>query len=294
MNRGYSHNSGFSSSGLNPVALVALFLMLACFGIAAFYFISQTKPTEDAQVSAPSPQFDVVDVLVAVDKIDAGIALEPILFRKESRASLSVGPSRVSSYDQLKGAYSASFIAAGQPLLSEYVTFRKPVNQVQANIPDGYRAVSIAVDETTSVEGWARAGAKVDVLLTSTVNGRSTATVIVQNAKVLSGGGAEERKEKGERVEVTTVTLMVTVEEATKIQLASNEAQSSSGSLSLVLRGDEDTIESPTNSSISLESILNGENGNKPTEIPPEGSITIDGRVFLIVRGRLVPQNKDK
>lgn len=289
MNRGYPSNSGFSSGGLNPIALVALILMLACFGVAAFYFISQTKPLEDPAASADVPQFDVVDVLVAVDKIDVGTALEPILFRKESRASLAVGPSRVASYDQLKGAYAASFVAAGQPLLSEYVTFRKPVNQVQANIPDGYRAISIAVDETTSVEGWARVGAKVDLLLISSVNGRSMATVIVQNAKVLSGGGAEEKGEKGERNQVSTVTLMVTIDEATKINLAE-----SSGVLSLILRGDEDTIESPVNSSITLESILNGENGNKPTEIPSEGTITIDGRVFRIVRGRLVPQNKEK
>jgi Flp pilus assembly protein CpaB len=145
----------------------------------------------------------------------------------------------------------------------------------------------MAVDETTSVEGWARSGAKVDVVLISTVNGRGTATIIVQNAKVLSGGGPQKEKSGSQAQAVSgTVTLMVTVEEAAKIQLAS-----STGILSLTLRGDEDTIESINNASISIDSILAGEQGpSKPAEIPSEGKIKIDGREFLIVRGKLVPQ----
>jgi len=288
MTRGYSSKQGYSSPAISPLALLALVMMLVCFGIAAFYFLSQKQPSQTSTPVEDVLETGVVDVLVSVEKIEAGVPLEPILFRKETRPVIAVGPSRVTSFEQIKGGFSQSFIPAGQPLLSEYVTFKRPINQIQANIPDSFRAVSIAVDETTSVEGWARAGAKVDVLLISTVNGRSTATVIVQNARVLSGGGSEQEDEKGRRKAAVTVTLMVTIDEATKIQLAS-----SAGVLSLVLRGDEDTIEAPSNSSISIDSLL-GQDNVKPAEIPAEGRIKIDGREFLIVRGKLVPHNQVK
>jgi pilus assembly protein CpaB len=264
--------------------------MLACFIVAALYFfwLTQPSPGNNQQNAAVAPatasELDLVDVLVPIERIEAGVALEPTMFRKESRPAIAVGGNNIKDFDQLKGAYAASFIAAGQPLLAEYVTLKKPINQIQVVIPDGYRAVTMAVDLTTSVEGWARPGAKVDVVLTQRINGKQSATVIVQNSKVLSAGHAVEDKQ-GKDQGPMTVTLLVTMEEAAKIQLAA-----SSGVLSLALRGDEDTIESPNNATIMIDSILGGDANLKPAVIPPEGRVKIDGRQFIIQNGKLVPE----
>jgi len=287
MSGGFSTTSKGRSSGVNPLVVALLGLALLCFGVAFFYFFSMTSPPPPQAAAPTVSEFDLVDVLVPVDRIEPGTALEPILFRKESRPALAVSSSRIKDFEQLKGTFAASFIAAGQPLLAEYVTLRKPVNQTQASISEGYRAVTMAVDETTSVEGWARAGAKVDVLMISPVNGRNTATIVVQNAKVLAGGGSDEDDPKNKERIAGTVTLMVTLEDAAKIQLAS-----STGSLSLVLRGDEDTIVSPENSTVAIDSIFTGEQGPQVADIPSEGKVKIDGREFLIFNGKLVPQGQ--
>jgi pilus assembly protein CpaB len=279
---------------VSPLVVLLAVLAFSCFAVAGLYFYIASAPTvtTDTGRSASGPvsaELELVDVLVPVAPIEAGTALERTMFRKESRPSLVVGPNHVRDFEQLQGAFSASFIAAGQPLLTDYVTLKRPINQIQANIPDGYRAVTIAVDETTSVEGWARPGAKVDVVLASSVGGKAAVTVIVQNARVLSAAGrvAADQRQAEESKGPSVVTIMVTMDEAQRIQLAT-----ASGSVSLALRGDEDTVESPVNTTITLDSILGTEGGEKPTLLPSEGRVKIDGREYVIIAGRLVPEGQ--
>ncbi len=279
---------------MSPLVVLLAVLAFSCFAVAGLYFYIASAPTvtTDTGRSASGPvsaELELVDVLVPVAPIEAGTALERTMFRKESRPSLVVGPNHVRDFEQLQGAFSASFIAAGQPLLTDYVTLKRPINQIQANIPDGYRAVTIAVDETTSVEGWARPGAKVDVVLASSVGGKAAVTVIVQNARVLSAAGrvAADQRQAEESKGPSVVTIMVTMDEAQRIQLAT-----ASGSVSLALRGDEDTVESPVNTTITLDSILGTEGGEKPTLLPSEGRVKIDGREYVIIAGRLVPEGQ--
>lgn len=272
-----------SRSSLSP-AIVALgsFLVLVV-GASALLLRSEPQAPEPQAVPTPQPpSINMVDCLVAVDKIEAGTALDPSKFRKETRAIAVGSVNLITSFDKLRGAYAASYIAAGQPLLVEYMTSKAPINEIQANIPDGYRAVSIAVDDVSNVEGWVRAGAKVDVMLASQVNGKPVITMVVQNAKVLSAGQVAAMKGKGD---VTTITIMVTVEEAAKIQLAST-----AGQMSLSLRGDEETVESAESTTVSIDAVF-GIPSHQGTPIPGrEGTVKVGSRVFAIINGKLVPQ----
>jgi Flp pilus assembly protein CpaB len=146
----------------------------------------------------------------------------------------------------------------------------------------------LGVDNTTSVEGWARAGAKVDVMLASSINGRPALSMIIQNAKVLSAGRVTSGQNTAENQQVaSTVTIMVTIDEAAKLQLAS-----SAGVLSLSLRGDDDTIESAANTSVLIDSLLAVEGPKGPAPVTSEGRVTVEGKVFLIVNGKLVPESE--
>lgn len=274
--------SGRYNPGNNPLLLLVTALIGVVFlGSAAYFFYSKDKSEPGIPVST---DLSSVDVLVPIDKIEAGVPLEATLFRKESRPAAGLPASVIKDFNQIKGYYSASFIIPNQPLLAEYITNKRPVNQLQANIPEGFRAVTVNVDPTTSVEGWARPGAKVDVVLGSVVAGRPSVTVVVQNAKVLSADrqmGAAGGNTGGVPA---TVTLLVTAEDAAKIQLASN-----SGILSLELKGDEDAMQSPQTSTITLDSILGSPSDPTPASVPTEGSITIDGKQFMIQGGKLIP-----
>jgi pilus assembly protein CpaB len=222
---------------------------------------------------------------VATEKIEPGTPLDPSRFKKETRPVISGGASVVTSFEKLRGAYAASFIAAGQPLLAEYITTKAPVNEIQANIPEGFRAVSVSVDDVSNVEGWVRAGAKVDVMLASQISNKPVITLLAQNAKVLSTGkvgGTRAVKGAGS----TTITIMVTVEEATKIQLAST-----AGVMSLALRGDEDTVESADSQTVTLDAVFGLATPQAVSGPPREGRITFGGRNYLIIGGKLVPED---
>jgi pilus assembly protein CpaB len=281
---------GFSRKKGNEPLRVAL-LGASLLVIVGAIFVVQSMSVEQAPVAPPTPTplpapvVELVDCLVATEKIEPGTPLDPSRFKKETRPVISGGASVVTSFEKLRGAYAASFIAAGQPLLAEYITTKAPVNEIQANIPEGFRAVSVSVDDVSNVEGWVRAGAKVDVMLASQISNKPVITLLAQNAKVLSTGkvgGTRAVKGAGS----TTITIMVTVEEATKIQLAST-----AGVMSLALRGDEDTVESADSQTVTLDAVFGLATPQAVSGPPREGRITFGGRNYLIIGGKLVPED---
>ncbi len=273
-------------SGLSPLFIVG-FLLVASASIVAGYLYSVflTPQVAQQQKIAPPSVPNLAEVLVTVNPIEAGAVLEASMFRKESLAEAQMVPNPIASFEDIKGAYAASYVAARQPLSGDFITFKPPVNQIQATIPEGYRAVSFAVDGTTSVEGWARSGAKVDVLLAATLNNKPAIAVIIQNAKVLSAGRSTSSDITGPPA--STVTIMVTTEESAKLQLAS-----STGSLSLALRGDDDPIETSDNRTVTIDSVLGVLPVQTAQAIPSEGTVKVDGKSFIIVNGKLVPEAK--
>jgi len=267
-------------------ALVAL--LLICVATVAYYALMMQKAPQSVAATAVAPEraSETLDVLVPVEKIEAGTQLDPGMFRKETRAITGGSSNVITGFEQLKSAYAASFIAAGQPVLLDYITTNPPLNQIQAKIPDGFRAVTLTVDSTTSVEGWARAGAKVDIMLSPLKAEKPSLTVIVQNAKVLSASRSTT-SEPGEApsapTDQTTVTVMVTGQDAAKLQLAAK-----AGTLSLALRGDEDTVESPQNTTVGIESVLGIAPKSGTKEPQAEGRVKVGDKEFIIVEGKLV------
>jgi pilus assembly protein CpaB len=283
---------GFSRKKGNEPLRVALLLASLLIIIGAIFVVQsmsveQEAPEPPTPTPLPEPVIELVDCLVATEKIEPGTPLDPARFKKETRPVISGGASIVTSFENLRGAYAASFIAAGQPLLSEYITMKAPVNEIQANIPEGFRAVSVSVDDVSNVEGWVRAGAKVDVMLASQISNKPVITLLAQNAKVLSTGkvgGSRGSKAGG----ATTITIMVTVEEATKIQLAS-----SAGVMTLALRGDEDTVESADNQTVTLDAVFGLATPEALSGPAREGRISVGGRNYLVIGGKLVPEETD-
>jgi Flp pilus assembly protein CpaB len=128
-------------------------------------------------------------------------------------------------------------------------------------------------------------------MLASQVNGKPVITMLVQNAKVLSAGKLSARDSAinatgaAAKGESTTITIMVTVDEASKIQLAS-----SSGIMSLSLRGDEDTVESSESTTVTIDSVF-GISAPKGTPVAgKEGTVKIGSRTFVVINGKLVPE----
>ena len=231
-----------------PEALIIHFSLLAgaCFaclvGVVAFMHLSSS---EGIAATSPLPleddiTSDSVNVIVPIESIQPGTALEPQMFRYVKRPLVVVGPEIVREVQETKNLFTKGMLVANQPVNRELLTALQPVNVLTASIPAGYRAVSIPVDAVASVTGWAQPGARVDILWVSEAYGKRTAAVIAANAKVLSANRQTEHAvddgKKKEEIQIpNTVTLLLPHREAIKVRLASLN-----GRLSLVLRGSVD------------------------------------------------------
>jgi pilus assembly protein CpaB len=223
----------------------------------------------------------LVTVLVPIREIETGTALMPHMFRQEKRPQVGVSERAITSFEELQGAYARSLIVPGQPLHKEYITTIKPANVLTAKIPEGFRAVTIRTDSLTSVGGFARPGARVDVNWSTRINGAPAIVPIVENAEVLSADSQTTNQEGTAGIVPNTVTLLVTAEDANKIQLAT-----SSGSLSLSLRGDSDSQGSHGRGAVTIPDLLGQPVAKAP--VRNDGTVIVDGKKYYLVDGSLV------
>ncbi len=142
---------------------------------------------------------------------------------------------------------------------------------LQAVIPEGYRAMTVKVDDIVGVSGFVMPGSYVDVVAVIVpVNPTSASQgpiskIVLQNIKVLaSGGNLDSPENQRQPSSVNAVTLMVTPEQAEKLVLAANESK-----LQLVMRNYTDQEDTRT-SGANKATLLNGESIRSEPAPPSE------------------------
>jgi pilus assembly protein CpaB len=142
---------------------------------------------------------------------------------------------------------------------------------LQAVIPEGYRAMTVKVDDIVGVSGFVMPGSYVDVVAVIVpVNQTSSSQgpiskIVLQNIKVLaSGGRIDSPDNQREPSSVNAVTLMVTPEQAEKLVLAANESK-----LQLVMRNYTDQQDTKTTGA-NKATLLNGESIKSEPAPPSE------------------------
>jgi pilus assembly protein CpaB len=285
------------NNSANPMVIVMgfFFLLFSVLGGAIFY-LSLSNRAVPLKAGNSQPMVEMVDVVVPMREVRAGAELEPALFTVESRPADNVSSKIIKSFDGIRGKYAASDIIAGQPLHADFVTDTRPSASIQTSIPVGSRAVTIRVDATSSVEGWARPGARVDVTWIGEKNGESIAKTIVEAAQILSfQGQTKVETQSGESLAApSTVTLLVTQTDSVAIQLAQ-----SSGRLSLTLRNDKDPTKTGKDTAINIGDVIrSSDDGSKCTNARKRGITKItkaNGEQYSMVLddlGVLVPLEK--
>jgi pilus assembly protein CpaB len=228
--RGRSNSTRLLTVGAIGVGLVVV--------VAATLHLSSGPSKANTVVAAAQRAVDegMIDIIVPAQSVQPGATLDPKMFRRVKKPEIVVGADIIRDFEEIKGLYSKGMLVAEQPIHRDLLTSLQPVNALTASIPKGYRAIAISVDATSSVEGWAQPGAKVDVIWVTKDFGMQMAYVIAPNAKVLSAN----KKAEGARVasgdndsEIpSTVTLLLSVRDAMRVRLAALN-----GRLALVLRG---------------------------------------------------------
>ena len=272
------------------LSMLILLLVAGLFYVTAGRYAQALKPAAAKEAAVQPPAR--VPVLVAVEDIQPGRLLTPALFITEARNIEGMESLVLREFAQVNQKYSVAPIRSGTPLFSNQIADYPPAVAFTSRIPAGMRAVSIRVNAESAVEGWARPGARADVVWSTEYRGKNVVTTIVENVEVLSAGSTV--KQEGDkslmqdsRVEVPThVTLLVSIADAQRIQIAKT-----SGALYLNLRGDSDT--QPTNSGTITVGNLLKSSGLVPFD-DIEARIKVDGREYVLSGGEIEPVEDGK
>lgn len=183
----------------------------------------------------------VKKVVVAADNIGLGLQIKPEHVSVTEWPESLVPKTSFGEIEKVVGRVTVGEIFRGEPILQERLAPEGSAAGLSALIPAGMRAMTVKVDEVIGVAGFIHPGTYVDVVAT-VVQGtgeQSLSRVILQNVKVLASGTRMEAQKEGQPIEVKTVTLQVTPEQAEVLALASN-----AGRLQLVMRNitDKETV----------------------------------------------------
>jgi pilus assembly protein CpaB len=211
------------------------------FGMVAVMLVTQYLA--NAQAYAKS----LNDVVVAKMPIPIGTKITADLL---TTASIPVGSMPEGAFNQVEkvaGRVAVIPIGLREPITDVKLAPEGVGGGLSAVIPEGYRAMTVKVDDVVGLSGFVMSGSFVDVVCVITPPSQQSGAdpvskIILQNIKVLASGVNLDRpKDEREASSVKAVTLQVTPEQAEKLALAVNE-----GKLQLVMRNYVDQNDAQT------------------------------------------------
>ncbi len=178
------------------------------------------------------------DVLVAAADLQVGTKIEDKDVRYVHFPSSDLPQGVFHRKDKLLGRGVVLPISKGEFILTNKLAGENAGYGMPALIPPGMRAVSVRVNDTSSVAGFVLPGTRVDVLLTGNPEGanQQETTTVLENVAVLATGQKLERNAAGEPQTTPVITLLVSPDDAQKLTLATNQ-----GKIQLALRNPLDT-----------------------------------------------------
>jgi pilus assembly protein CpaB len=191
------------------------------------------------------------------------------------------------SPEKVNGRVAVINIAAREPVTESRLAPEGTAAGLSAVIPEGYRAMTVKVDDVVGISGFIMPGTLVDVVVVIDPGDRGTqdpiSKIVLQNIKVLANGqNIDKPEDQREANSVKAVTLQVTPEQAEKLALASTE-----GKLQLVMRNSADQDDEKT-TGVNKRGLLSGdtampapEPGSLKSEQPKPVSRPIPHRLYL-------------
>jgi pilus assembly protein CpaB len=211
--------------------LVGLFLavvvaiMLSAYVYRAFQQATAVRPSNTQRV------------VVAASPLPLGTRLDSSNIRTIAWPGDSPVPGMLTSVESAESRAVITPIAANEMILESKLAPKEAGAGLPAAIPEGMRAISVAVNEVIGVAGFVTPGTSVDVLVTGQIPGATQSgaqyvtRTILENVRVLAAGQKIEQDKDGKPAAVPVVTLLVTPKDAGTLAMASTE-----GKIQLALR----------------------------------------------------------
>src|SRR5579863_1122922 len=203
--------------------------------LAAFVSIAVYRNLQSGRGGNQAPGEEII---VAANDLQVGSKIEEkdIKFVRFPSADLPAGVFHLKN--KVIGRGVVIPIARGEFIITSKLAGENAGAGLPSLIPPGMRAVSVRVNDTTSVSGFVLPGTHVDVLLTGNPQGSADpqTTTVLENVAVIATGQRLERNSAGEPQTTPVITLLVSPDDAQKLTLASNQ-----GKIQLALRNPLDT-----------------------------------------------------
>jgi len=224
-----------------PANIFLLAIIVGALSAAMIYrhLKSMNMEVEAARAAGQHP---VTDVVVARDTISIGTRITPDSLKLVTWPADAQPDGSVHDPQDVVGSIARTTIGKNQPVARTQL-IAQGAGLLPLMIEEGMRAMSVKVDSVTGVSGFITPNSRVDVLIAGNrgEGNEMRSRVILQNIKVMATGTIIEQKDE-KPVEVPTVTLLVTPEQAETLTLATRY-----DSVRLALRNyrDEEMVETP-------------------------------------------------
>jgi len=203
------------------------------------------------------------EIVVAADDLQVGTKIEDKDVRLVRFPSGELPVGCFHQKTKVVGRGVVQTIARGEFVLPNKLAGENAGSGLPSLIPLGMRAVSVRVNDTTSVSGFVQPGTRVDILLTGNPQGSNEqqTTTVLENVAVIATGQRLERNSAGEPQSAPVVTLLLSPDDGERLTLASSQ-----GHIQLVLRNPLDTKQEDV-AAVRSSSLY--KNGYDPTPAAP-------------------------
>jgi pilus assembly protein CpaB len=233
------------------VIVVSVFALF--FASLAAWLTYDYLHREMTRVSSIQPQ----SIVVAASDIPIGSAIGQAQLRTTSWPKESIPAGSAQQVQAVVGRIAIRPIARGDAVTEQKL---KPKAGTPGSgfmtyvVPQGHRAVTVAVNEVAGVAGFLTPNDRVDVVVTTPLPGlekENVSKIILENVPILATGQVTDQKE-GKPVVVPTVTLDLVPGDAEKLVLSASK-----GSLQLLLRNITDSDPANTRGA-TIAQVLSG------------------------------------
>ncbi len=228
---------------MNTARIVVLTIAVGAGGVAAY--LASGSDNRPAQVAAPVPQVQTVDVLVAKSDIGLGQTVKPEDLQWQSWPAATASSTFIRRNDrpqgqtQVTGSIARAPFIAGEPIREQKLVKADGSGFMAAILPAGMRAVSTEISPETGAGGFILPNDRVDVILSKRERNPDqpnlgdivNSEIILSNIRVLAIDQAPKEKDGQTTVVGKTVTLELRPEQAETLARSRQ-----TGTLSLALR----------------------------------------------------------
>lgn len=213
------------------LALAAAILLGTLASIFVYRTVKQATEVKFVQPSATK-------VVVAAVRLPLGTRLQEQQLRLIDWPASDPVPGMFTRVEDCVNRALITSVVENEAILETKLAPKEAGAGLPATIPEGMRAVSVAVNDVVAVAGFVVPTTMVDVLVTGATAGQggdSVTRVVLEDVRVLAAGQKVEQDKEGKPQTVPVITLLVTPEQANKLTMSSTE-----GKIQLALRNTMD------------------------------------------------------